>query len=151
MIKMNNRYVMVVLMIFLVGCSPYKQFNVFNSYSKVTLITVSKYKPLYSSTLPDLINTVTSLQDVKEIMSIINRSYDKNETISNEAIFSNPNLFDFQLGFEGDNLPLTQLFVQINDNQMIVSAMVLNQGSETEYKVYEIQEKDVEVFKGFLK
>lgn len=151
MIKINNRYVMVVLMIFLVGCSPYKQFNVFNSYSKVTLITVSKYKPLYSSTLPDLINTVTSLQDVKEIMSIINRSYDKNETISNEAFFSNPNLFDFQLGFEGDNLPLTQLFVQINDNQMIVSAMVLNQGSETEYKVYEIQEKDVEVFKGFLK
>lgn len=149
--KSKKSYVIVMLMMFIIGCSPYQQFNPFNSYSKVTSISVSEYKPLYSSTLPDLVNTVTSSQDVKEMVSIINRAYDKNETMSNNDIFSNPNLFDFQLGFKGDNLPLTQLFVQINDNQMIVSAMVLNQGSETEYKVYEIQEKDVEVFKGFLK
>lgn len=148
--RAKKRYIVVVLMMFIIGCSPYKQFNPFSSYSKVTSITVSEYKPLHSSTLPDLINTVTSTQDVKEMVSIINRAYDKNETISNEAIFSNPNLFDFKLGFEGENLPFTQLLIKIADEKVTITTLIFSSGNEQHIKVYELQAKDVEEFKGYL-
>lgn len=149
--RTKKSYVIVMLMMFIIGCSPYQQFNPFNSYSKVTSISVSEYKPLYSSTLPDLVNTVTSSQDVKEMVSIINRAYDKNETMSNNDIFSNPNLFDFQLGFKGDNLPLTQLFVKIKDNQIMITSLIFTSEDETQLKVYELQERDIEKFKEYLK